>query len=64
MPPEEVMPDERIELDKIYAMLREALKQGIPLPAIQAELDSAYLAYYFQAFNTITEHERKRGAVN
>ena len=41
----EILPDERIQLDEIYAIFRRALNAGIPVDVIQEELESAYRSH-------------------
>ena len=52
----EILPKERVKLDEIYALFRRALNDGIPVEAIQAELESAYRAHIMHAREVIMEH--------
>jgi hypothetical protein len=51
----EILPDERVQLDEVYALLRKALKAGIPIEALKDELDSAYRTHLFTARKTIAD---------
>jgi hypothetical protein len=41
----EITPDERVKLDEIYALLRKALSDGVPIEVIREELESAYRSH-------------------
>jgi hypothetical protein len=56
----EILPEEQVQLDEVYALLRKALNAGIPIDAIREELESAIRTHISIARRTIADWEHQR----